>query len=154
MLLIYIVFLYPSSTIRFSFRISLSFTSHSCVASFPLLYTILSSFSAYCPSVYFFSISSPSMSSFLTSTLGNRGAFGDMIGCDSILRGNSVLRGVMASQNSTGNHILYQFQPYVAAYLRNSENNKPFLFRSCGESFSNLQLRPIFAPNKSSLFSH
>ena len=79
-----------------------------------------------------------------------------MIGCNSVLRGNSDLRGVDGHGMSK-----FDGKPYslpissIVCYLfRNSENKESFHFGSCGESFSNLQLRPIFAPNKPNLFSH
>ena len=89
-------------------------------------------------------ISSPECVRCSTSTLGYKRPFGNLIDCSPFCAITLVLCWV----NGRG------VSKFVAIYLRNSKNNKPFHFRSCGESFSNLQLRPMFAPNKSSLFSH
>ena len=61
-----------------------------------------------------------------------------------------TLNSMLVSTCAIYHHLLV---PLFAIHLRNSKDNKPFNFGSCGESFLNLQLRPIFAPNKPSLFS-
>ena len=76
--------------------------------------------------------------------------FGDLVGYNSGLRGNSVLRGVNDRSMSKfdGKTHSLPFLAKFASYLRNSENNEPLIFKA------NLQLRPIFVTNKPSLFSH
>ena len=65
-----------------------------------------------------------------------------------ILHGNSVLCGI----NNRGMS-KFDIKPYSLPILTIICNLFPeFHFGSCGESFSNFQLRPVFIPNKPCLF--
>ena len=90
-----------------------------------------------------------------TSTLGYKRQFDDLIGCSSFLRRNSILRGVNGRGMSK-----FDGKPHslpistITCYFSPKKIRRITSdFRSFGESFSNMQLRPIFATNKPSLLT-
>ena len=88
----------------------------------------------------------------LSFSLAYKRPFGDLIGSDSILRGNSVLRG-KRPQHVTNLRETTLFTNFSRDLLHISGIRRitsHFIF----EAAVTLQLRPIFPLNKPSLFSH
>ena len=81
---------------------------------------------------------------------------GDLIGCNSVFRSNSVLRGLNGCGMSKFDGKPHSLPTLTMICFLSPKFGEQLAISlsSCGESFLNLQLRPIFVPNKPILFSH